>query len=100
MSEPEELLGWQLKAIGIPFEREITLPGRKFRYDFKVDDMLIEVQGGVWAKGDSGHTSGKGITRDCEKGQFAVLNGYRFIAVTTGQVSNGEAGSVIERCRK
>lgn len=100
MSDAEETLSFQLTALGIPFEREVVLPGRKFRYDFKVDDMLIEVQGGVWLKGESGHSSGVGITRDCKKSQFACENGFRFMAVTTGQVTSGEAVNVIEKCRR
>ena len=62
-SKPEALLAFQLKAAGIAHEREAqVIPGRRYRFDFCLGWLLVEVNGGVWAKGASGHSSGTGIT--------------------------------------
>ena len=65
------------------------IPGRKFRFDFACKNLLIEVQGGIWTKG--GHSSGTGISRDCEKLNLAVLNGWRVFHVTGEQIRSGQA---------
>lgn len=49
--------------------------------------VLIDVQGGVWIKG--GHTTGIGITRDCEKYSLAAVAGYRVILCTPAQIKKG-----------
>ena len=96
MSDLEEVLVYQLRVYNISFEREFIIHGRRFRWDFKLDDpsrlsngILVEVQGGVWVK--SGHSSGVGITRDCEKINYATLNGYRLLSFTGDMVNNGIA---------
>ena len=97
MSKAEDMLELHLKAEKINYEREFkAIPGRDFRFDFWCfklveDDLLIEVQGGVWLKGKSGHSSGTGITRDCEKLSLAAVNGYRVIVVTPAQIKSGKA---------
>lgn len=75
---------------GIEFEFA-AVPGRRFRWDiaFKEKRLLIEVNGGIWHKG--GHSTGKGITRDCEKNNLAVLLGYRCLAVTADHIKSGQA---------
>jgi very-short-patch-repair endonuclease len=57
--------------------------------------LLIEVQGGIWIK--SGHSTGTGITRDCEKNNFAVQHGWRVLYFTGDMVKSGEALQVIEK---
>lgn len=100
MSDVEETLAFQLTACGIPFDRQVQpIPGRKFAYDFQVDDLLIEVQGGVFMD-KSGHNTGLGITRDCEKHNLAVLHGYRPLLFTSKMVTDGVAVGLIEKCRK
>lgn len=49
---------------------------RKFRADFAHPQakVIIEIQGGIWQK--SGHSSGKGITRDAEKLNLATAEGW------------------------
>ena len=49
---------------------------RKFRADFAHPQakVIIEIQGGIWQK--SGHSSGKGITRDAEKLNLATTEGW------------------------
>jgi len=93
LSEGEALLALQLRAEHIECTREYqALPARRYRWDFFIaPDLLIEVQGGVWNYGKSGHSSGMGITRDAEKASLAVAHGYRQITATTAQVKSGQA---------
>ncbi len=102
-SEPEELLAWQLKAVGIPFEREFRFaPPRKWRADFRIPHhvaryFLVEVDGGSWTGGR--HSSGAGFEKDCEKQSAAAIAGYRVIRCTPGQVESGECLLWIEAAR-
>jgi len=97
-SKPEALLAFQLKAAGLPHQREAkVIPERRYRFDFQLGWLLVEVNGGVWAKGHSGHSSGTGITRDCAKTAEAVALGYTVMAVTPEQVKKGQALDWIQR---
>ena len=97
-SKPEALLAFQLKAAHIDHEREAkVIPGRRYRFDFRIGWLLVEVNGGVWAKGNSGHSSGTGITRDCAKAAEAVAIGFTVMSVTPDQVKKGQALDWIER---
>lgn len=89
MSSLEELFAFQLKAHRIKFEREVRLdPSRRFRWDFVVGDLAIEVQGGQWrAKG--AHNTGKAMGRDAEKGFIALKAGFRPLSITGDQVKSG-----------
>lgn len=105
MSAPEETLSLHLKAEKIAFMREYrAIPNRKFAYDFRcygktlapnvvkhMNEVLVEVQGGVWMKGNSAHSSGAGISRDCEKASLAAVHGYRLLQVTPAQIKSGKA---------
>lgn len=67
-------------------------PRRKWRFDFAYPEQLLalEVQGGIhMAKG--GHNTAAGITRDCEKGNEAVVLGWRVLHVTAAQIDDGSA---------
>jgi len=69
---------------GIGFVREYHFhPERKWRFDFAwpVARCAIEIHGGLWAK-RGGHTSGKGVSRDCEKLTEAALLGWRVFVLT------------------
>ena len=98
-SKPEALLAFQLKARNLLHEREAqVIPGRRYRFDFRIGGwLLVEVNGGVWAKGNSGHSSGTGITRDCAKAAEAISLGFTVMAVTPAQVKSGQALQWIER---
>ncbi len=88
MSALEDLFAFQLRASKIKFEREVKLvPGRRFRWDFVIGDLAIEIQGSVWVKG--AHSTGKGITRDADKLYLAVLNGFRPLVITGDLVKSG-----------
>ena len=99
MSRGEETLALHIRALRLPApEREVALiPGRRYRWDFvwRTQRIALEVQGGIWRK--SGHTTGTGITRDCEKANLAALAGYRTLFVTTDMVDRGEAVIVLQR---
>ena len=90
-SSLEDALAQQLRAHRIAFERELMLPGRKFRFDFAFPEfgLLVEVQGGTWTEG--AHSSGVGIERDAEKAAHAITQGWRVMPVTGGQVKSGKA---------
>ena len=89
-SEAEESLALHLKADHVPFEREqFLILGRKFKTDFLVHDIAIEVDGGIWTGGR--HGTGKGITSDCEKLNLLTLAGYRSLRFTTSMVMDGTA---------
>lgn len=92
-------LAFQLKAAKIPFERQFKpIKDRKFAFDFLCVQyccsVLCDVQGGVWIKG--GHTTGTGITRDCEKYSLAAAAGFRVILCTPEQIRKGLALKWIE----
>lgn len=95
-SELEKKFFKQIKEEGLPVpERQCRQPWpkRRFRADFcwPEERLVIEVDGATW-KGKFGrHTSGPGYERDCEKRAIAVINGWRFINVTSRQVRDGQA---------
>ena len=101
MSDAEETLAFQLRAVGIAFKREwVFAPPRKWRADFLLVDgdfesVLIEVDGGSWIAGR--HTSGAGFAADCEKLNEAAILGYRVLRFTSEMVESGVALATIER---
>mgnify|MGYP006935518360 CR=1 FL=1 len=85
----EDEFALQLRAANIEFEREYrAAPGRKYRWDFLISGLLVEIQGGTWTK--SGHTTGSGIERDLRKMNLATLHGYAVMAGTADMVHSGE----------
>lgn len=107
MSAAEDLLAYQLKAVGIPFEREVVFAApRKWRADFVVHTasvrnlgdwapLLIEIDGATWTGGR--HVTGAGVERDCEKANAATLLGYRLLRFVPHQVESGVALHTIEK---
>ena len=100
MSDLEETLLFQIRALGLPEpEREYrAIQGRKFRWDFAypAQKLLIEVNGATWVKG--GHSSGRGISRDYEKLNLANLAGWRCLLFTSEMIESGEAVEMIQKC--
>lgn len=102
MSAAEDRLAFQLDASGYHgrYEREYRFSqARKFRFDFAFiteDRLAIEVDGGVWKGGQGRHTSGAGYTRDCEKNNLAILEGWRVLHFTPDMVTSGEAIRIID----
>ena len=98
MSDAEETLAFQLRAVGIAFDREVQFaPPRRWRADFVVRPgaILVEVDGGTWAGGR--HTTGTGFAADCEKLNEATLLGFRVLRVTPSMVESGSALALVER---
>jgi len=94
-SKLEEAFAYQLTMAQIRFKREVkAIEGRRFKWDFQIDDLLVECQGGIWGRG--GHSTGVGISRDCEKGALATLAGYDHFAVTSEQIEDGRALSWVQ----
>jgi hypothetical protein len=91
LSPAERLLEVHLTEKGILFEREVCLvPGRKWRWDFVIENLAIEIQGGIWRK-KGAHNTGLAITRDCQKMRGAVENGYTPVHFVTSEVLDGTA---------
>ena len=97
MSDLEDELAFQLKASKIPFDREIRFhPKRRWRFDFVIQDtkIAIEVEGGIWGMGR--HTRGAGFQADAEKGNEALLLGWKVLRVTPEHIRSGKALEWIE----
>lgn len=92
----EEALAAHLNALKIPFEREVCLiPGRKWRYDFVIYNVLIvEVHGAIWKQG--AHARGGGLERDYAKINAAAFAGYIPLQYSTQMVIDGTAIAEIE----
>jgi len=95
-SKAEELLAFQFKAVGIEFKREFRFhPTRKWRADFVIGKLMIEINGGLWMP-KSGHNTAKGIMRDMAKANAAQALGYVVLTFTPQQVKSGFALECIE----
>ena len=101
-SELEELLAFQIKAVGLPDPvREFQFyPGRKYRADFAFikQKLLVEIDGGIWSKGS--HARPRGILRDMEKSNLASLDGWTYLRVSGADVKEGRALELIESAIK
>lgn len=84
--EAEFLKIWcEVTRLPLPDQEVQFHPERKWRFDFAWIEqrVAVELQGGTFMPGKSGHTSGRGIQRDCEKGNAATLLGWRVLQFTT-----------------
>lgn len=75
------LPAWQdwaddLKRRGL---RERSVPMRA-DFGWPAARVALEIQGGTWVK--SGHSSGRGIERDCIKALLAQVDGWALVAFT------------------
>jgi very-short-patch-repair endonuclease len=92
-SDGEESLAFQLKALGIEFEREYRWnKTRRWRADFKVADFLVEIEGGAF---NGGHRRGVEANKDCERSNDAVMRGWAVLRFTPYMVETGEAVETI-----
>lgn len=83
---PEELCSDILKDLGLDFEREVNVS--KYRLDFLIDDLDIEVQGGYYHcdprfyfDGATNETQSYMIDKDKERKEFLETKGYRVLYV-------------------
>ena len=99
-SQYELLLALHLKELGLEFVQEYRFcSNRKFRADFFVpDNLLIEINGGVWTSGR--HNRGQGYINDLEKINLAQSLGFVVLQFTTDQVSDGNAKEYIKNYLK
>lgn len=70
-----------------------------FRSDFAYPEarLLIEVQGGIWARDPGRHNRASGFEKDLERSNFAELRGWRLLAFTERQIKDGAAILTIRR---
>lgn len=89
----------QLSLVGIQVEREFVFaPPRRWRTDWRVKDtrVLIEFEGGLFAKDKIGHGNVGGILRDIEKYNAAAIAGWIVIRVTPKFIPDGQALKWVE----
>lgn len=95
MSHLEDNLTFQLWAATTPkhHSQYRAIHGRRFAWDFAWPEhrLLVEVQGGTFAKGKMGHSTGMGQHRDMGKGNLAVLEGWRVLYFDEKMVKSGQA---------
>lgn len=98
MSDAEDMLAFQLKAVGIEFRRQhLYAPPRKLRADFaflRPNGLLVEVQGGIYTR--RAHGSITGVLADIDRLNAATLADWRLLRVTPEMVHKGEALTLIE----
>lgn len=99
-SDLEAALALHLRANDFPpWEAEYRFhPKRRWRLDMAWPEqrIAVEVHGGIhMARG--GHNTAAGITRDCEKGNEALILGWRVLAVTADQIHDGSAVDWLRR---
>lgn len=87
----EDEFAAQLDGAHIAYLREFKfLPGRRFRFDFMIlgASAAVEIDGAV-------HRIKGRFTGDREKGNLALLRGWRVLHVSPAQVKSGEALSLL-----
>ena len=103
MSALEDTLLFQIRAVGIeePKREYRAIPTRRFKWDFcwERQRLLVECQGSVYVP-NTGHSSGRGISRDAEKHNIATLNNWRQLTFTGAMVKDGTAIAAIEQALK
>lgn len=72
---------------------------RLYRFDYAIPEhkIAIEQEGGIWAKGNSGHSSGTGIQRDMDKSNLAQSLGWNVIRRTPEQMKTAETIDLIQK---
>ena len=77
---------------------------RLYRFDYALPTMAnspqlkiaVECEGGIWAKGNSGHSSGIGIQRDMDKNNLALSQGWVIIRRTPSGLCTNETIELIK----
>jgi hypothetical protein len=83
-------LAWNYCSADLKLSKEYLFAyPRKYRADYahKQARVLIDIQGGVYARGNSGHSSGVGISRDCEKLLYAQILGFKLFYLTKEMIT-------------
>lgn len=99
MSQLEDSLAFQIRAVGLPApEREYRFHDkRRWRADFAWPDakLIVEVEGAIWTGGR--HTRGAGYEKDAEKYNTAALDGWTVLRFTGNMIKSGLAIQQIQR---
>lgn len=97
MSALEDKFQAQIDELGVPpYEREYWFARaikRKWRFDFAFPELMIavECEGGTWGRRKSRHTTGSGFENDCEKYNFAAMDGWVVLRFTSTMIKDGRA---------
>lgn len=99
----QDLLEYQLQVLGrsdrcgYVKEHQWHLE-RKYRADFIVGNIIVEVDGGLFING--GHTRGAARERDYERDAEAMMLGFRVLRVSPRHVKQGKAIQWIQELLK
>lgn len=89
---PKQYIELCLKWNEVKFETEYKFSDkRKFRFDYAIPEHKIAIEyEGVYQNhtGKSRHTTVTGYSRDCEKYNLAVIEGWRVLRYTAKNVQN------------
>lgn len=102
MSHLEEMLAFQIKAVGLeePVREFKFHPKRRWRFDFAWPSrkLACEVHGGTSDKVRGRHVRMNGFEKDREKMNSAILDDWRVIELTANMVKDGTGIGWIEKC--
>lgn len=93
---------WYSVAPDLPLEHQKAkvIPNRRYVYDFFTPpNVLFEIQGGTYARGRSGHSSGTGIARDADKVNQAQLLGYNVFVLPVNHLTKAYIETLANYCR-
>lgn len=78
-------------------EYQINAPHSKHAWDFAwpAEKVAVEINGGTWLAGRSGHAGGLGAVRDAKKNNIAVLCGWVVLYATTDMLTDE---TIVEFC--
>jgi very-short-patch-repair endonuclease len=98
----EKMLWNRINEAGLPAPETQYLwarPERMYRSDFAYvgQRILIEVQGGIWARNPGRHNRGAGYQADLQRSNLAMRLGWRVLAFTEAMIKSGEAIETIRR---
>jgi hypothetical protein len=98
-SDGEAGMLWLCKVAGLPApeaEYAFAKP-RRWRFDlaWPLHLIAVEIEGGTWSYGR--HSRGNGYAADLEKYNEATIAGWRVLRVTTDQVKDRSAITVVLR---
>ena len=80
---------YTLKEMKLKFVTELVFAKpRRFRFDFALVDQMVAIEYEGIVSGKSRHTSITGYTKDTEKYNLAVVNGWRVLRYTALNHSN------------
>lgn len=78
---------------------------KQYRFDYAIPlhstgavlRIAIECDGGIHARGNSGHSSPSGIKRDMDKGTLAAVTGWTLIRATPANLCTSQTINLIRR---